>query len=125
MALDNLIPDKELNKGGRPSTTDKKDTDRDSNLDGNPYTKDKDSGEYWENVANVVGLDITAIADYTHTNVWHVREKLEEFNIMKTDWDDIPDDYPAKLRGESLTAEPERSSNKNEIPEDGALSGLM
>ena len=103
--LTNLIPeDAGSGKGGRPKS---KEIGEPVSVEGEPYTDDKDSADWWEEVLSDVAEDepiikensldelefmkvvdvVGQVSDYTYLAPVEVRKKLSEHDIYETDWE--------------------------------------
>lgn len=102
MTIDDLIPDKELNLGGRSRKTE---TDKDEKhsygrtVEGMPFKADSDAEEWWKNAMqkclgyrkfpyndNEQIRAITELSNFTFLFPIEVRAQLDKHDIFETDW---------------------------------------
>lgn len=93
MTIDDLIPDKELNLGGRPP----KEETEEEDLDNKVFTADSGGEEWWRSIMKQC-LDseefpenseyeaISKLADFVFIFPVEVRTELDKHDIFETDW---------------------------------------
>lgn len=125
--------DKDDNVGGRPPK-EESDDGYGQEARGNPYTPDKDSEDYWDEIYDefVSGDEpdideIARMADHAHVVPWCVVEKLDEYGIYEPKEDLWRDDYPqedgATSYNESETVV--STGNTNSSDSGSGLKGLI
>lgn len=104
MTIDDLIPDKEINVGGRPPKTEEEKNESNNKYagrspDGRAFTENCDNKEWWiETLEECIGATklpyndderkkaILELAEYTYLFPIEVRTQLEKHGIYEFDW---------------------------------------